>query len=155
AVLRNEGQLHWPALLRDPTFDEPRKHLDQLAPQAVKQAQFGRVDPGTLQDMLADVAKLHALLARGVNDYTPSQYIEARRYLKQLDDAMKALKKPNATDFFTNKFAAQGKTVGELVKYMGKEGLRFAPAAPGDEAAYVALHRQLSAYDQGLQAQVA
>jgi hypothetical protein len=151
AVLKNDGQLSWPQLLHGPAFDEPRKRLDQLAPQAVKQAQFGRVDPGTLHDLAADLTRLHALLARGVHGYTPSEHIEARRFLNQLDGAMKALRSANATHFFTKKYTAQGETVAELVKHMAREGLRFAPAAAEDEPAYVALHRLLAAYSRGLQ----
>jgi hypothetical protein len=42
-----------------------------------------------------------------------------------------------------------------LVRNLNAQGLRFAPATPGDEAAYVALHRALAAYRGGAQATVA
>jgi hypothetical protein len=37
--------------------------------------------------------------------------------------------------------------VPELVEHMTKEGLEFAPAVAGDEAAYLSLHRALATYD--------
>ena len=40
-----------------------------------------------------------------------------------------------------------GKDVAALAHYMIVHGLWFAPAAPGDESAYVALHRALADYD--------
>ena len=42
-------------------------------------------------------------------------------------------------------------TVEELVDHMTKEGLTFAPAAPGQEAAYRAVYPALRAYEAGLQ----
>ena len=37
---------------------------------------------------------------------------------------------------FHKEFAGEGKTIQDLVDYMGKNGLRFAPAVSGDEDAY-------------------
>jgi len=65
-------------------------------------------------------------------------------------DALLALQDPNVAHFFDRKYEARGKTVGDLVDYMSKNGLRFAPAVPGDEAAYRALQTFLAAYDDGL-----
>jgi hypothetical protein len=38
----------------------------------------------------------------------------------------------------------QGRTVAELVDYMKKNGIRFAPATNGCERFYVSLHRALA-----------
>ena len=40
--------------------------------------------------------------------------------------------------------------MAELVKFMTDEGLWFAPAAPGDESAYLALYHALAAFDAGM-----
>ena len=53
------------------------------------------------------------------------------------------LHRPDPGLYFTPTY----KNVGELVKYMAKNDLRFAPAVPGDEAAYLALYRALAIYD--------
>jgi hypothetical protein len=37
--------------------------------------------------------------------------------------------------------------VQELIRHMSAHGLRFAPAATGNETAYLALHHALAAYD--------
>jgi hypothetical protein len=57
------------------------------------------------------------------------------------------LEKPHAGNYFTGKFSARGKTVGELIQNMSRQGLRFAPAVAGDEGAYENLHRYLVVYD--------
>ena len=53
-------------------------------------------------------------------------------------------------NYFNQKWVAKGKTVAELIQNMTAAGLRFAPATPGDEGAYRALHFALVAYDDGI-----
>jgi hypothetical protein len=64
-----------------------------------------------------------------------------------LKEALKLLEKPHAGYYFTGKFSARGKTVGELIQHMSNQGLRFAPALAGDEPAYEYLHHYLVVYD--------
>jgi hypothetical protein len=49
----------------------------------------------------------------------------------------------------------KAKTVPELIKFMADRGLQFAPAVPGDENAYQALHSALAAYDRAAQTETA
>jgi hypothetical protein len=58
-------------------------------------------------------------------------------------------------DHFTGKFALKVKTVPELVALMTQQGLQFAPAVPGDQPAYAALHQALANYSVAVQAQAA
>jgi hypothetical protein len=81
--------------------------------------------------------------------------VEAKRFLNQLDDAMLALKQQGVANYFTDKWAARGKTVADLVASMNANGLTFAPAVSGDEAAYAALYNALAEYHRGLGAEVA
>ena len=150
-ILKNEGQLNWPQVLKDSAFDMERKQIDQLTPDAVRQAQFGKVDSATLEDLSAASKRLSNLVSAKVFDLAPSKFIEASRYMKQLDDAIKTLGQPEVTNYFTSKFSAQGKNVAELVKFMAGKGLRFAPAVAGDESYYSALHHALASYDLSLQ----
>ncbi len=60
---------------------------------------------------------------------------------------MKLLEEHHAGDYFSGKFSAQGKTVADLVQYMTKNGLKFAPAVAGDETAYEGLHKASAVYD--------
>jgi len=80
----------------------------------------------------------------------PLVYYEARQLaaekLTQEKPTIKVLASADARDYFIQKNAAQGKNVAELVKHMTENGLRFAPAVDGDEAAYVALHRAVVAF---------
>lgn len=150
-LLKDDGKLTWPASLRGPEFDQPRKSLSELIPPAVRQIRYNKAVPaGTIKDMRAEMDRLNDILNRNVPDLPPSQYIEARRYLNGLNDAIKALDDPNAVNYFNGNWSAQAHNVAELVELMRTKGLQFAPAAAGDEPAYSMLYRALAAFDAGM-----
>ncbi len=149
-MLKNEGKLDWPLVLRGSAYEKPRTRFEMHAPEAIKQAEFNnRVDGSRIKEMLEDLQVMRATLDASVATTPPQQFMAASRYLNFLDDAMTALQDPNVSNFFTRKWAAQGKTVGELVEYFRKNGLHFVAATPGDEAAYHAMYNALLAYDMG------
>jgi len=145
-LLKNEGRLSWPVALSGPEYKAERERLSSLAQDAIKQVSFNTpVDAGTLRQMSRDIDKLNQLLVQNVGDLPPSQYIEAKRFLANFTDAVKALSAPDASNYLPKRL--KGKSVPELVDFMSRSGLLFAPAVAGDESAYLALHRALSAYD--------
>lgn len=150
-LLKDGGQLQWPVALDRPEFADAKKTLNQLLPDAVQQVKFNNPLPGNVRkDIQAAVTSLNDALAKSLNDMTPNQYIEARRYLNFLNEGVNALQDTNASSNLNQKWVAKVKTVAELVEVMSK-GLHFLPATPGDEAAYVALQQALVAYDDGMQ----
>jgi hypothetical protein len=149
-VLKNDGKLQWPLALADDRYAATRKQTEDLAAQAVKQAQSGAVNPKTLQDLIGSVNKLQGQLKDNAANIEPNQYIKAKRYLNDLNASLTTLQDPNATKYFSKQWTAQGNTVAELVQYMTAQGLKFAPATPGDEAAYNMLQRQLATYQAGI-----
>jgi hypothetical protein len=146
-VLKNRGRLSWPLVLQAAEYQEPREGLTALAPRAVEQAVHGGVHPETLRGMEDALGKLNGRLADNIKKLPPPRYIESKRYLGELKEALKLLEKPHAGYYFSGKFSARGKTVGELVQHMSRHGLRFAPALAGDEPAYENLHHYLAVYD--------
>jgi hypothetical protein len=154
-LLKNEGRLNWPVALSDPAFKEERERVNSLAHEAVSQAGFnGSVDAGTIRQLSADADKLRKQLRKISGDLSPSLYIEANTFLNNLNDAIRALQQPDVGNYFTGKFALKAKTVPELLRMMADNGLQFAPAVPGDESAYAALHQALASYDRMANTQV-
>ena len=150
-LLRDGGVLRLPLPLQRPEFTEDVKLLRKLLPAAVEQAQAGKGVDGALQsDIQKSLDNMSAILNKSINsansDLTSSHYIESRRYINYLTEALRALQNPDAL----KKWTARGRTVAELIKNMDESGLRFAPATPGDEGPYRALHNALNAYDAGL-----
>jgi hypothetical protein len=152
-LLKNDGRITWPLALQSDDYRSERELLNSLAPEAIRQAVNGRVDPGVLNDMNTGLGKLRDKLTAKIRDITPNDYIEASRFLGYFADALKLLARPDAGDLFSSRFASKGMTVEALVKYMSDKGLTFAPAVTGDESAYQALHRALVTYDVGSRAQ--
>jgi hypothetical protein len=113
------------------------------------------VDASTLNAAQKNLEKLNEKLGDRVGDLGTSQYIESKRYLSFLSEGLRAQGNEDVANYFNQKYAAKGKTIAELVKYMGDKGLKFAPATPGDEAAYRALHQALAVYDASLSQNVA
>jgi hypothetical protein len=143
-LLKNE-HLTWPLGLSGSEFDADRKTIERKLAAAVGEVEHGnRPDAGRLRDLNDAVDRLTDTLDERIDEITPTQYIEARNYTRHLSNAIKALSGPDAANYINNKYAAKGKTVGELVKSMA--GLHFAPATPGDEQAYRALQEKLAQY---------
>lgn len=146
------GKVRWPLLLLRSTFAEGREHLELLVAQAYKQAeQQNQIDPGVLSDMIRQVDNLQKKLlnlAMSLGDkatWTPTEYVDAKNFLSQFHDALRALQQTDGVEFFTGKIRAKGKTVSELIRYMKEQGLRFAPAT-GNERAYKAVHSAMVDY---------
>ena len=147
-----KNDLQWPVTLQTPEFADLIKRLNQRIPDAIQQAKQGTVAPGLLKDIQGDVQRMHETLLRNVGDMPPSDYIEAKRYLNMLSDAVRALGDQTAGNYLTGKWSAKGKNVAELVDNLRSNGLQFAPASPGDEAAYRALYHAFLSYDAGMAA---
>ncbi len=147
-----EDRLSWPPALQEAAFDEPRKRLEKNLIMAVSQLRGKEsVSAAKLKDIQNDYNELNDKLNNSADEMSPSQYIEAKRYLRQVGQAVRALRDPKVMNYFDNTWNAKGKNVAELVDHMRKEGLRFAPATTGDEASYNALYNALRAFENGVQ----
>jgi hypothetical protein len=150
--LIRSGRLRWPMLLLRPEFDGQRNKINQLLAQLLNPENRGQVDPRALEEVIQSANEMSRHLsgrARELGDkatWTPTQFVEARSFLNQFDDAIRVLMQPDAAAYLTGQYSAQGKTAFDLIKHMKYNGLRFAPATPGDEAAYRGLHAVLVDY---------
>jgi hypothetical protein len=153
-LLRDEGKLTFPLALRDLANTRERKEmlekLNTLSREAHGQALNGRVDAAILRDMSALSRKLNEDLTANVSSFDFSDYSDAKKFLRSLDDGIAALGQPDAGKMINSANIARGKTVQELVQNMLNSGYRFAPAVPGDEAAYQMLHSKLASFYNGL-----
>ncbi len=154
-MLRNGGNLDWPFLLRDDAFKKDRERLDELTPQAVEQAtKNGRVDTKILRELPVIVERMQADLLAMVQEAVPSEYMDARRFLRELGRAYRLLQEPDVANYF-GRWMPRGRTVGELIQHMIDNGLQFAAALPGDETFYTAFFNSLLRYDTGITQMVA
>lgn len=146
--------MNWPAALEAKAFEEWQPELTRNLKEAVAALKKGEApSKAKLQDIDDLWSKMNAKLneRETADEMSPSQYIEASRYMKQVKQAISALRSPSAKNYFDDTWKAQGRTVAELMDNMQKNGLEFAPAAKGDESAYAALYQALRAFEGGLQ----
>jgi len=151
-LLKNNGRLEWPTVFLGPEFQSERESISRLAPVVIEQARRGQVTD--LGDLAGAVEKLHQDLHSKIAAIPTPEYIRAKRFLTQIDEAIRILRQPDAGNYFNRTYAARGNTAGELVRHMTQLDLHFAPAVEGDAPAYCALHKVLAAYDRAAHEQM-
>jgi hypothetical protein len=133
----------WPELLQKSAFKEEREWIEAMIPELIGQARAGRFYEANLDALDLSLNLMRDQLAGMIQGVPAPDYIRAKRFLADLESGAKVLRRPDAANYFT----PMCKNVGELVQYMAKHDLRFAPAVSGDEAAYLVLYQTLANYD--------
>ncbi len=152
-LLKNDGNLTWPSSIRDLVPPSESERLCQQGQTYFKKAYEetragGQPGAGTLRALRETVEEIRALIKKNSLEMTTAAYSDARRFLDGIEEAAKALDSPNAVNVINHQLRPRGHTVGEVVQFMQQNGLRFAPAGTGDEAAYNAMQRLLAAYNE-------
>jgi hypothetical protein len=142
----------WPAALEE-AAKEKKQVLAQLS-ATVTEARKGKLSAKTAAALKDAVKKLEENLQERVADMTPSQYIEARRYLNRLKEGIKAADLPNLGMelALAEKALAEGKTAPDLVRFMIAKKLKFAPAGPEHSQDYLDLYKALADYHRKIAA---
>jgi hypothetical protein len=147
-LLRHEGRFVWPNALTDLLSSTERMEIESKAQLAMQNAVHGRILADVLQNLETILERTQQRLTDKVNDIPTKDYMESKRFLQEFNDARVAMKDGDAPHCFEfQKWCRGGKTVQQVVAYMAERGLRFAPAVPGDEDAYQAMHSFLATYD--------
>jgi hypothetical protein len=156
-LLRDDGAFTWPAAMQQVGTGEQRGAVESLARALSRQAADDSVKANQLQDLRANLEALHQALRDEVNEIPAPEYLAAKRFLNDFDAAAQALGTRGgvARAHAFSRFVRGGKSAHEVADYMLKNGLTFAPATPGDEGAYQAMHTGLANYDIRLNAGVA
>jgi hypothetical protein len=149
-ILKDGPKLTWPVVLRDDRFQATRTVVDIQTAKAVEQAKKGAVDPELISQVRETLETMKVILKQMVKDVSPGPYMDGKRYLGELDQSYVALKSPDVANYFNGRWSAQGATVFDLVEYMTKNGLQFAPANSGDQSFYTAFYHSLLSYDLAL-----
>jgi hypothetical protein len=149
ALFKEGGKLRWPFVLRDTPWDKDRENVQDLVYKAVKETQADDLSPATLRALKAAISNIDASLDKMSPEMTISDSLQGRRYVEELNAAVRGLQQPSATSYLNKQSLPQGRSVGDLVGFMNQKGLRFAPALSGEEGAYRSLHQALVSYSRG------
>lgn len=158
-ILRDGGKLQWPAALIKMLPADVRSDIAAKAQVLAQNAANGKTpDLNASADFQSQINKARDQLLKRANEFETIPYMDAKRFLNDLDNARQAIERGNASaQVQYQKLLAKGdvQSVNQLVGVMVKNGWRFGPALLSDEAAYRALHSALVAYDVALNQQVA
>ncbi len=155
-LLKNGGRFEWPVALAGSAHAPERDRLTALAQEALRQIEFNsRAEAGTIRQLTAGLDDLRGQLRNNGRNVSASEYIEAKKFLSDFDDAVTALRHADVGNSIAGQEVFKAKTVSELVRRMTEQGLHFAPAVAGDEGAYQTLHQRLVEYDVAAQTRTA
>jgi hypothetical protein len=150
-LVRQAGRVDYPAAFESGPLADLRPAVDrELAAVAAPVLAGKAPDPAKVAALEAAAGQARKALEPAVLDMGFEEAIAARRFVNQLDAAVKALRAPGAAGLVDPRWAAEGVSVADLARQMTRAKLLFGPAPKGDEDAYLALHRGLVGYLYGL-----
>ena len=90
---------NWPELLRASEFQEDRERMEVLIPKLAEQAKSGQVNSGDLQSLIEVKENMQARLASQIQDASAPMYIRAKRFLDDLQAAIRVLSRPDVAKY--------------------------------------------------------
>ena len=86
------ARIEWPNTLKLPIFDDARYPFSKSFAMATREARaFGKPDRTTAEELRIAYKKLSDKLNEEADDLSPTDYIEARRFLNQMKKAVREL----------------------------------------------------------------
>jgi hypothetical protein len=149
-MFRPGRPLRWPLPLQEDRWNGYRDAIEKQAAGAVGAVVANKPAGKAIRDLQAAIGQLKSDLGAAAKEMTPTDYIKSMRFANQLNEAAKTLTDPNAVLLLNGTWSAQGSTVGEMIAYLGQNGLRIAPGDEGSEPFYSGLYRSILNYDMSL-----
>lgn len=148
-LLKDAGQLQWPVLFTDPRFEPYRVAVDESFQITVREAWTSPASIETISELQTSLNRLQGVLVYYVHDVPMADFMPARHYLNQIQEAVDALQNPSLMESLRQGDATPNvRTVAELVAHLTENGLKFSTASAGQESAYAAVYQALASYDR-------
>ncbi len=150
-VIKANGSLNWPVIMRSRDFEPIRKELDQQVAAAIRMVRSDSLEAEPYTKLQAETDKLQKYIDSMVGDLRPDDYIRANRFATSLQKDVVLLGGDNAKKYFSGDYKLSGSSVGEVLENVFRSGLKFSAAGDADRQAYNAFYNALLQYDAGLQ----
>lgn len=138
----------WPYVLREDKFEQERERFEHARKRAVEvAAEEGELPKEIVEELYVALQELQEALYKQAEENSTSnelgtrietwqRYKVAERFLKRLAGRIERLRTTADPSAFDGSRRFEGKDLPDLLSFMAHNGLRFAPATPGDEPAY-------------------
>jgi hypothetical protein len=123
----------WPLALRDAAFDRERRAYQDALEVVLESSRQGKLTPEAFRDLQRAVEALHRKLQEINPTLQRQDFAVARAFLDNLADAVEPLRQPVVEKILAAIDSYSGTTVGDLVIFMQRFNLRFAPAVSAEE----------------------
>jgi hypothetical protein len=150
SLTKDDGKFEWPDALLEKPFDDLRTDFEKKFETAMKSVRYGeRPERTLLRELRSDLDRMDAKLAQLVGEFSPTEFIDARRKIRTLTDTMRAMNDTLTVRAGSGQWRRSVRTVADLVDYMMRNGLEFGPAVtPTDFSAYSAAYYPLRNYER-------
>ncbi len=146
-LIRSGVDLQWPSALQTALDEDQRQQIAFRLQQLATSKSKGADTTSECQSLLQTLAGIEKQFAGHIEKISAGDYLRAVRYLVNLKSAVRGV---HFGDLAHNKkyqqFAQGGKQVHEVIHYLTSNGLRIAPAVPGDEGSYTAIYTAFTNY---------
>lgn len=148
-LLRGGGQVEWPLGLKG----KNQEKLDKLLPQAYDAAGKGTLNPKLMKEVRTEMKTMREVLRKQCqnDEIETSTYLQAVEFYNSLESSVNNLEKPDARKQIGGAYSPRARNVQELIDFMTDNGLKFAPAVPGNESAYQVTHDAFVRYARNAQ----
>jgi hypothetical protein len=133
----------WPFALRGDEFATRRAAFDKARRAAVDESQKGQISNKALNDLMSALNDIDAEFQRRFDKTTRvktplnfQRFLTAQRYIQSQAAQIARMQSTGDASAFDGSLKFQANDLVALLTYMSRHGLEFAPAKPGEEAAY-------------------
>jgi hypothetical protein len=148
-MLRDGGHVDWPVDLQG----KNQIALDKLLPQAYSAAAAGKLTPKLMREVRTEMNTMRESMRTRLqkDEFDSSSYMICIEFYNALESSVNALEKPDARKQLAGAYSPRARNVQELVDFMTDNGVKFAPATPGNENAYQVVHDAFVRYARAAQ----
>jgi hypothetical protein len=145
-ILRRAGRLTWPDALAEDELTRERKQLEEGLARLAGLVRSGKDISMAMKEVQQGRGVLLKKLEDRVNDVATGHYIQALRFLRDLEAATKAVGTPAGTAELKvlDTLASKGRTPSELARFLCEHKLKIGRALYNDEGAYEVVRRALT-----------
>jgi hypothetical protein len=142
-------KVRWQGLLQDDIYKKDREKVEELLKKGLSLAERGEMTLPIQTELKGLLFSLDSRIFDNVQvlkekgAFDPYLFTAAKGQLRQIQESINFLSRPNPTETIFMKKSIDARTVGELIILMRDRGWKFDKALVGNEQAYTTLYNAM------------